>query len=125
MLDAAASKVADSAAPGAPGATCGIFLLSGLTLPTSELAAAAFRVREHAAIQGVNLVVLPLVMWSVTLLLGARISTTPRSLLTRSRAPPGMYYHQFTVNSLGGATARLPTLASWGWLSRLLAALRK
>ena len=37
------------------GATCGIFFLSGLTLPTSELASAAFRVREHVAIQSFNL----------------------------------------------------------------------
>ena len=49
------------------GATCGIFLLSGLTLPTSELAEAAFRVREHAAIQTFNLAFLPFAMFLLTL----------------------------------------------------------
>ena len=70
------------------GATCGIFFLSGLTLPTSELAAAAFRVREHAAIQGVNLAVLPAIMWSVTTLLGAKISATLRAGLLAMSALP-------------------------------------
>ena len=42
------------------GATCGIFLLSGLNLPTSELARAAVSVRLHALIQGFNLLLIPL-----------------------------------------------------------------
>lgn len=42
------------------GATCGIFVLTGLALPTHELAAAARRVREHALIQGYNLAFMPL-----------------------------------------------------------------
>lgn len=42
------------------GATCGIFLLSGLNLPTSELARAAVSVRLHALIQGFNLLFIPL-----------------------------------------------------------------
>ena len=42
------------------GATCGIFLLSGLNLPTSELARAAVSVRLHTLIQGFNLLLIPL-----------------------------------------------------------------
>ena len=42
------------------GATCGIFLLAGLGLPTSELAAAAVRVKEHSLIQGFSLGLIPL-----------------------------------------------------------------
>jgi hypothetical protein len=42
------------------GATCGIFLLAGLNLPTSELARAAVAVRLHALIQGFNLLLIPL-----------------------------------------------------------------
>ena len=42
------------------GATCGIFLLAGLGLPTSELAAAAVRVKEHTLIQGFSLGLIPL-----------------------------------------------------------------
>ncbi len=44
------------------GATCGIFLLSGLSLSTTELATAAQRYREHALIQSFNLVGIPLLM---------------------------------------------------------------
>ena len=47
------------------GATCSIFLISGLTLPTSELKAAASRVREHAAIQTFNLALFPAAMLGV------------------------------------------------------------
>lgn len=42
------------------GATCGIFLIAGLNLPTSELARAAANVRLHLLIQSVNLLLLPL-----------------------------------------------------------------
>ena len=37
------------------GATCGIFLLAGLNLPTSELARAAASLRVHALVQSFNL----------------------------------------------------------------------
>ena len=88
------------------GATCGIFFLSGLTLPTSELAAAAFRVREHTAIQGVNLVVLPLIMWSITTLLGARISSTLRAgLLAMSALPTTVNMCVALTRSAGGNEA--------------------
>ena len=88
------------------GATCGIFFLSGLTLPTSELAAAAFRVREHAAIQGVNLAVLPAIMWSVTTLLGARISATLRAgLLAMSALPTTVNMCVALTRSAGGNEA--------------------
>ena len=88
------------------GATCGIFFLSGLTLPTSELAAAAFRVREHTAIQGVNLVVLPSIMWLVTTLLGARISATLRAgLLAMSALPTTVNMCVALTRSAGGNEA--------------------
>ena len=88
------------------GATCGIFFISGLTLPTSELAAAAFRVREHTAIQGVNLIVLPLIMWSITTLLGARISATLRAgLLAMSALPTTVNMCVALTRSAGGNEA--------------------
>lgn len=43
------------------GATCSIFLLAGLNLPTSELARAAASVRLHALIQTCNLALIPLI----------------------------------------------------------------
>lgn len=52
------------------GAPCGIFLLSGLTLPSSQLAATAVRVKEHALIQAFNLAYIPLVMLAVCTGLG-------------------------------------------------------
>ena len=70
------------------GATCGIFLISGLTLPTSELAAAAFRVREHAAIQTFNLAVLPLFMWGFSLVMGGLIPSALRDGLLALAALP-------------------------------------
>lgn len=42
------------------GATCSIFLLAGLNLPTSELARAAANVRLHALIQTCNLALVPI-----------------------------------------------------------------
>ena len=57
------------------GATCSIFLLSGLTLPTSELATAAFRLREHAAIQLFNLGFVPLV--AIAICAGLRAVMVP------------------------------------------------
>jgi len=53
------------------GATGGIFLLSGLTLPSSQLAATAVRVKEHALIQAFNLAFVPLVMLAVCSGLGS------------------------------------------------------
>mgnify|MGYP006095645069 CR=1 FL=1 len=53
------------------GATGGIFLIAGLTLPTSQLAATAVRVRAHAAIQAFNLLLVPLMMLGVCSALGA------------------------------------------------------
>ena len=44
------------------GCTCGIFLLAGISLPTSALTKAAMRWREHALIQGINLGAIPLGM---------------------------------------------------------------
>ena len=70
------------------GATCGIFLISGLTLPTSELAAAAFRVREHAAIQGFNLAVLPLATLALTTMLGGWLPAALRDGLLALAALP-------------------------------------
>jgi len=45
------------------GAPCGIFLISGLTLPTSQLREAAMRVRTHASIQAFNLALMPIVTY--------------------------------------------------------------
>lgn len=42
------------------GATCGIFLLAGLGLPTSDLARAAANFRLHGLIQAINLCLIPL-----------------------------------------------------------------
>ena len=47
------------------GATCGIFLLAGLSLPTNQLRAAALQWREHTIIQSFNLVAIPLAMMGV------------------------------------------------------------
>jgi len=47
------------------GATCGIFLLAGLSLPTNQLKAAALQWREHLAIQSYNLVAIPLAMYGL------------------------------------------------------------
>jgi len=41
------------------GATCGIFLLAGISLPTNQLAAAALKLKEHALIQWFNLAFMP------------------------------------------------------------------
>lgn len=43
-------------------APCGIFLISGFTMPTSQLADAAFRWRTHLGLQAFNMGVLPLAM---------------------------------------------------------------
>lgn len=83
-----------------------MFFLSGLTLPTSELAAAAYRVREHTFIQGVSLVVLPMIMWSITTLLGARISATLRAgLLAMSALPTTVNMCVALTRSAGGNEA--------------------
>ena len=83
-----------------------MFFLSGLTLPTSELAAAAYRVREHTFIQGVSLVVLPMIMWSITTLLGARISATLRAgLLVMSALPTTVNMCVALTRSAGGNEA--------------------
>lgn len=60
------------------GATCGIFLLSGLSLGTHQMKAAALQWREHAAIQTFNLVAIPLVTFCVCAVLA------PFGLLERS-----------------------------------------
>ena len=88
------------------GATCGIFLISGLTLPTSELAAAAFRVREHAAIQFFNLAVLPAVMWLITRLLDGLISPSLRDgLLAMAALPTTINMCVALTRSAGGNEA--------------------
>ena len=48
------------------GAPCGIFLIAGLSMPSAQLAKAAMRVRTHAAVQGFNLVLIPLVMTAIS-----------------------------------------------------------
>lgn len=60
------------------GATCGIFVLAGLSLPSNQLAAAALQWKEHTLIQSFNLVFMPLAMLSLCSLL------TPTGLLERS-----------------------------------------
>ena len=60
------------------GATCGIFLLSGLNLPTSELARAAASVRLHGLIQAFNLLYIPLAtLLSCNALVTAGLLTAP------------------------------------------------
>ena len=59
------------------GATCGIFLLAGISLPTNQLAAAALQWREHALIQSYNLGFMPLAMLGICSLL------TPTGLLEK------------------------------------------
>jgi len=88
------------------GATCGIFLLSGLTLPTSELAAAASRVRDHTAIQTFNLALLPLGMWLVTLLLGGLVPGSLRDgLLAMAALPTTVNMCVAVTRSAGGNEA--------------------
>lgn len=47
------------------GAPFGIFLISGINMPTGKLAAAAARVRSHAAIQLFSMVLIPLLTYAV------------------------------------------------------------
>ena len=72
------------------GASCAIFLISGLTLPTSALAAAARRVKLHAAVQSFNLGLIPLGALGFTTILSRLGALAPEAcagLLAMSALP--------------------------------------
>ena len=62
------------------GATCGIFLLAGLSLPTTQFKVAALQWREHALIQSFSFIAIPLAMSSICAALD-RFGLLGRSLL--------------------------------------------
>ena len=72
------------------GATCSIFVLAGLNLPTSELRRAAMSLKEHTLIQSINLALIPLAMLPLcnALLAGGLLSQSLRDgMLVMSALP--------------------------------------
>ncbi len=70
------------------GAPCGIFLITGLNLPSSALAAAAVRARAHAAIQLFNLGLVPLAALGVVRALGVALPASLADGLLATAALP-------------------------------------
>jgi len=90
------------------GATCSIFLLAGLGLPTSELARAARSVRIHALIQGFNLMLMPLLtLLSCDVLAGAGMidAVTRDGLLVANALPTTVNMCVALSRSSGGDEA--------------------
>ena len=88
------------------GASCAIFLISGLTLPTSALAAAARRVKLHAAVQSFNLGLIPLGALGLSTLLSRLGALAPEAcagLLAMSAVPTTINMCVALTRSAGAA----------------------